>query len=334
MKRILLLISYILLHLLTNAQQIKILTSHNKISLRGLSVMNDNIIWASGSDGQVARSINGGKDFEWITVKGYEQRDFRDIEAFDANTALIMAVDTPAVILKTKDGGETWSKVFYDDTPGMFLDAMDNGFVIGDPINSKMFLASSSFNGESWKKESIKNLAVENGEACFAASGTNLKVALNKKYNLASLFFVTGGTKSRLFFDDSLYNLNIVQGKETTGANSIDINSKQKGVIVGGDFLHDSSTEKNCVLFTYNGRQINFLLPQTYPHGYRSCVAFITEGSLICCGLTGVDISNDSGLNWKLISDESFNVCAKAKKGNTVFLAGKDGRIAKLMPAP
>src|SRR5881275_2938915 len=81
------------------AQQIKILTDSSKISLRGLSVVNDNVIWASGSSGKVARSIDGGKNFEWITVKGYEQRDFRDIEAFDANTALIMAVAEPAVML-------------------------------------------------------------------------------------------------------------------------------------------------------------------------------------------------------------------------------------------
>jgi photosystem II stability/assembly factor-like uncharacterized protein len=47
------------------------------------------------------------------------------VEAFDANTALIMAVDSPAVILKTKDGGKSWKEVFRDNRKGMFLDAMD-----------------------------------------------------------------------------------------------------------------------------------------------------------------------------------------------------------------
>lgn len=319
-----------------DAQKIQLLTNNDKISLRGLSVVNDNVIWASGSNGKIARSENGGKQFAWITVKGYEQRDFRDIEAFDANTALIMAVDSPAIILKTKDGGKTWKEVFHDDTKGMFLDAMDftadgNGIVVGDPINKKIFLASSNFEGEKWKTESaIKSLTVEDGEALFAASGTNITSAWNKKYNLISLFFVTGGTKSRLFFDDTLYTLNIVQGKETTGANSVAINAKQKGVIVGGDFAHDSISKNNCVLFYYNGNEIEFSSPKLPPHGYRSCVAFINQNKLITCGITGVDISNDGGLNWQLISVESFNVCAKAKKGSAVFLAGKDGRIAIL----
>ncbi len=330
MKRVILFIFYILCQSLGHAQQIKILTNQSKISLRGLSVVNDNIIWASGSNGHVTKSIDGGKHFDWLTVKGYEKKDFRDVEAFDANTALIMAVDSPGIILKTKDGGKSWKEVFHDDTKGMFLDAMDKGFVIGDPINGKMFLASSNLQSENWKIDSANNLKVENGEACFAASGTNITTAWDKKNNLLSLFFVTGGTKSRLFFNDSLYDINIIQGKETTGANSIAINSNQRGVIVGGDFLHDSSSEKNCILFQYDGKKIKFSKAQTPPHGYRSCVAFITKDFLITCGTSGVDISKDGGLTWKLISDESYNTCARAKKGNAVFLAGKDGRIAKL----
>jgi photosystem II stability/assembly factor-like uncharacterized protein len=116
-------------------QTIQVLTSGAKTSLRGLSVVNDSVLWASGSNGAVARSTNGGKTFEWLVVKGYEQRDFRDVEAFNSSTAIIMAVAEPAVILKTGDGGKSWQKVFEDSTKGMFLDAMDfsgdYGVVVG-----------------------------------------------------------------------------------------------------------------------------------------------------------------------------------------------------------
>lgn len=319
-----------------DAQTIQQLTNNNKISLRGLSVVNDNIIWASGSNGQVAKSIDGGKHFDWITVKDYEKKDFRDIEAFNANTAIIMAVDVPAIILKTKDGGKTWKEVFHDDAKGMFLDAMNftsagNGIVVGDPINNKLFIATTNDSGNNWIAKNAESnfYKVDTGEALFAASGTNIISAWNRKYFLSS-FIVTGGSKSRLFFDDNMYDLNIIQGKESTGANSIAINDNQQGVIVGGDFAHDSVSENNCILFKYKGKNIQFSYPHTSPHGYRSCVAYQTKKIIITCGTTGVDISNDGGLNWKLISNESFNVCAKAKKGNAVFLAGKDGRIAKL----
>ena len=65
-------------------------------SLRGLSAVDDQIVWVSGSNGTVGRSLDGGKTWDWITVKGYEKRDFRDIEAFDGKTALIMGVAEPA----------------------------------------------------------------------------------------------------------------------------------------------------------------------------------------------------------------------------------------------
>ena len=126
-----------------------LLTSGTKTTIRGLSVVTDNIIWVSGSNGTVGRSNNGGKTWNWMTVKGFEKNDFRDIEAFDAATAVIMSVAEPAYILKTNDGGETWKVVYENKTKGMFLDAMEfwneqAGIVIGDPIDGKFFIAPAS----------------------------------------------------------------------------------------------------------------------------------------------------------------------------------------------
>lgn len=99
-------------------------------------------------------------------------------------------------------------------------------------------------------------------------------------------------------------------------------------MVVGGDFTHDSSTEKNCFLTKDAGK--TWLAPTTPPHGYRSCVEFITPASLLSCGTSGVDISTNGGMQWKLISKESFHVCRKAKDGKSVFLAG-NGKIGKLV---
>src|SRR6476619_3421141 len=97
---------------------VEVLTAGTKVSLRGLSVPNDNVVWVSGSKGTVGRSTNGGRTWKWWTVKGFEKADFRDIEAFDASTAIIMAVgaDDPAYLLKTVDGGETWKVVYENRT--------------------------------------------------------------------------------------------------------------------------------------------------------------------------------------------------------------------------
>ena len=306
------------------AQEIKILQEGEKVSLRGLSVVTDKIIWASGNNGTIARSIDAGKNWSWNKVKGYESRDFRDIEAFDGKTAIVIAVGEPAIILKTNDGGTTWKKVYENNIAGMFLDAIEfsseqDGVVIGDPVNGRFFMARTNNGGNTWK-ESGNLPAAEKGEACFAASGTNLRIR-------DDVYFVSGGSVSRLFINNQPHQLPLLQGKESQGANSIAISSENI-IIVGGDFNTDSLRSGNCVVSRDGGR--TWIKPTSLPHGYRSCVEFIDMKRAITCGLNGVDISSDNGIQWNGISSTGFHVCRKAKKGKAVFLAGGNGRIARL----
>ena len=322
---------------LASAQQptVEILTTGNKASLRGLSVVNDNVIWVSGSRGTVGKTSNGGKNWKWMTVKGFDSTEFRDIEAFDASTAIIMAIAEPAYILKTTDGGDSWKIVYENKTKGMFLDAMDffdskHGIVIGDPIKNNVFLAVTDDGGVTWKEMDNKRPTADSGEAFFAASGTNIRLFGSEK-----IFFVSGGKKSRLFTGSGSTVLPIIQGKETTGANSIDVfeNGNMKAskqmVVVGGDFSAPASSENNCFLTTDGGK--TWKAPKESPHGYRSCVEYLSKDDLLSCGLTGVDYSFNGGKTWQWISKESFHVCRIAKMGNTVFLAGNNGKIGKIV---
>jgi photosystem II stability/assembly factor-like uncharacterized protein len=317
-----------LLH--ANAQKIELLTSSTHSSFRGLSALNDLVVWVSGSNGTVGRSLDGGKTWEWIIVPGHEKNDFRDIEAFDKNTAVIMAIATPAIILKTKDGGKTWQQVYENKTPGMFLDAMefwnkDSGIVLGDPINGKFFVARSFDGGDSWHEIPTRELPdADSGEACFASSGTNVR-----KLKKDEACFISGGLRSRFFIRDQRIELPIVQGRESTGANSIAVQDPQHLVVVGGDFAHDTVTYRNCALTQDGG--ITWINPTVPPHGYRSCVEYFEKNKLICCGTSGVDISTDGGMSWQLIDTGNFHVCRKGKKGHAVFLAGGNGRIGKLI---
>jgi hypothetical protein len=312
------------------AQTIQLLDSAKTTSIRGLSVVNDNIVWVSGANGIVGRSIDGGASFKWTKVDGFAKTDFRDIEAFDANTAIIMGIDTPAVILKTIDGGISWKIVFKDKREGMFLDAMEffnekSGVVVGDPINGKIFLAVTVDGGATWRAipESLAP-AAEKGEAMFASSGTNVRTVGKEE-----LLFITGGTRSRLFLRNDKIDLPIIQGKETTGANSLAVWDKKTFAIVGGDFNNATSMEKNCVLTKDGGK--TFFAPATPPFGYRSCVEYLSKSKLITCGITGVDVSDDGGNNWRNVSAQGFHVVRKAKKGKAVYLAGGKGRVAKLV---
>jgi hypothetical protein len=328
MKKIVTFLSLFLLINTAFCQTVKILTSGTKTSLRGLSVVTDKIIWASGSNGTVAKSIDAGETWQWITVKGFEKTDFRDIEAFDDKKAIIMGIDSPAYILKTINGGETWKTVYQNNSKGIFLDAMDfvnakKGIVVGDPINSKFFIARTNDEGNTWEEDSTTKLPLaDSGEACFASSGSNIKLLKNGKSVL-----VSGGLTSHFFIDNVKMGLPILQGKESTGANSIAFKNSKIFVVVGGDFSSKDSTIKNCYITTNEGK--SWLNPQKPPSGYRSCIEYLYKNTWITCGPNGVDITIDNGLQFKVISKESFHICKIAKFGKALYFAGINGKIGK-----
>lgn len=320
------------LSLSSQAQKIVLLTNKEGISIRGLSILDNNHAWVSGTKGTIGQTSDGGQTWHWSQAHQYESRDFRDIELIDARTAIIMAIDSPAVILRTTNGGVYWSKVLEDKRDGMFLDAMafdgKNGIVLGDPINGVLYLAKTKDYGKTWKE--VKR-APTSRSGCFAASGTNI---IGKK---SDYFTVTGGKESALGWNDHGFILPIAQGTESVGANSIAINPNKKGkiaiVIVGGDFNNKERSDSNCVLISktfFENHDYNFQHPIQNPKGYKSCVTFLDENRLIATGTSGTDISEDGGFHWKHISDIPFHVVQKAKKGNLVLLAGPNGTIAKL----
>ena len=326
-----------LLQIACFSQTIKVLTPASKISFRGLSVVDDNTVWVSGTNGTIGRSTNGGSNWKWLPIKGFENTDFRDIEAFDSMNAVIMGVAAPAYILKTTDGGETWKVVFENKDKEMFLDAMEfwneeSGIVIGDPVNKntaspdgRFFISRTFDGGATWKEIPEKYMPeADSGEACFASSGTNVRAL-----SLQEAVFISGGLHARLFIRDSRIELPILQGKNSTGANSIAVKDPRTFIIVGGDFTTKDSTTKNCVITTDQGK--NFTEPTIPPHGYRSCVEWLSKKKWICCGLNGVDYSTDDGKTWTWINKDGFHVCRKAKKGKAVFFAGGSGRIGKLI---
>lgn len=313
---------------LSHAQTLDSLDSKTGISFRGLSVVNNRFLWVSGSKGTVGRSTDGGKHFNWLPVKGYENRDFRDIEAFDAVTAVILAIDSPGLILRTFDGGASWQEVHRDNRSGIFLDAFafykdKYATAIGDPINGEAVLLSSKDEGRSWQAISGIVARPDTGEACFASSGTNI-VQLNK----TEFTFITGGRRSRVYKDRQLQTIPLQQGGQYTGANSIAVKGK-RWIVVGGDFTHDKEMKEHIAISNDRGR--TWSIPSTPTNGYRSSVTAITKRKWIACGTSGVDVSSDGGETWRRISDVGYHVVQRAKKGRAVYLAGGNGRLAKLV---
>ena len=277
-KSVLLSTALLFICLYTNAQTIKILHTGTNISLRGLSVVDDKTIWVSGNNGAVGKSADGGLSWKWMTVKGFEQTDFRDIKALNNNIALVMGIASPAYILRTTDGGETWKTVYENKDTAMFLDAMEfwneeSGIALGDPINNKFFIIRTFDGGKTWKDIPAKNYPPATpGEGCFASSGTNIR-----KLNKQEAVFVSGGLSSHLYIRDKIIGLPILNGKASTGANSIAVKNAKIMIVVGGDYTAKDSITKNCVITKDGGASFSF--PQTPPHGYRSCVEYLAANN-------------------------------------------------------
>jgi photosystem II stability/assembly factor-like uncharacterized protein len=324
-----------------NAQyQIKELTAQKGVSIRAMSVPSEKVIWASGSKGMVAKSINEGVSFEWMQVKGYEKRDFRAMHAWNDQEAIIVAVAAPAIILKTIDGGVSWNKVYENTDTSMFLDAIhfsdqNNGTVIGDPIDGHLFILKTTNKGLTWDKmpKDYFKSDLKNGEAFFASSNSNL-IHVGKE-----LLFVTGGLSSRLWYNGEAELLPLLQGSSSTGANSIAVSPNGKNiVIVGGDFANDKLATQNIVgydLFqttknkNLSGMKLSWKqIALSNPNGYKSSVEFIDNDRLITCGTSGVDFSNNKGGTWEKISDASFHIVKKHPTKRGAYLAGAGGRIS------
>ncbi len=138
----------LLLAATTSAQaQFDVQDSHTTASFRGIHSLGNGVAWASGTDGTVLRTLDGGTLWQpCSTPPGAEKLDFRGIQAFDQNTAVVMSSGKGDLsrLYKTTDGCRTWRLLFTNpDKPEGFFDALlmlnpQNGVVLGDSAPAEL----------------------------------------------------------------------------------------------------------------------------------------------------------------------------------------------------
>jgi photosystem II stability/assembly factor-like uncharacterized protein len=132
--------------------QFDIEDSNTTASLRGIHNVGGGVAWASGTNGTVLRSEDGG--YLWQTCNippGAEKLDFRGIQAFDENTAIVMSSGPgdQSRLYKTTDGCQTWKLLFTNPDKEGFWDAIKFpnpklGFILGDPVTVPIPHASTT----------------------------------------------------------------------------------------------------------------------------------------------------------------------------------------------
>lgn len=305
-------------------------------SLRGLSVVNDKVIWASGTGGTVIRTIDGGQKWQVITVPGSEKLDFRDIEAFDTNTAYILSIGSgeSSRIYKTTDGGKTWAEQFRNHSEKAFFDAIacwdkKSCVAMSDPVDHKFVLIETIDGGDTWAPIDPSGIpSAKDGEAAFAASGTCL-IARGKK----DAFIVTGGMAARVFKSTDrgrtwrAFETPIASGTAGSGIFSIAMFDAERGIIVGGNY-EKPELHANNMAFTADGG-LTFK-EEAGLNGYRSGVTLVGKDMILAVGSSGSDISLDGGNHWRNLDKENYN--AVASKGiRSLWAVGAKGLVSRLL---
>lgn len=174
-------------------------------SLRGIHSLGKGVAWASGSNGTVLRTEDGGYLWQKCTVpQGAEKLDFRGVQGFDANTAFVMSSGPgdASRLYKTTDGCQTWTLVFTNPDPDGFFDTLtiphsadpayqNELMLLGDPVKGQMSLwrvEKDAKPGELPKRVGKLPKALPD-EGAFAASNSALYSFADHEFWL----FGTGG---------------------------------------------------------------------------------------------------------------------------------------------
>lgn len=271
--------------------------------LRGVSAVSPQVAWASGANGTLLRTVNGGELWTKLPAPtGAEQLDFRDIDAFSDRVAYALSIGSGETsrIYKTRDGGATWDLQFANSDPKVFLDAMafhdaDHGFAFSDSVDGQFVILTTADGGASWQRIPADRLPPAlPGEGAFAASGTNVAV-------FGANHLWVGTTASRVLRSAdggrtwAIATTPIATGK-ATGIFSIAFRDARRGVVVGGDYTKESQAGDNAA-FTSDGGATWTLA--TGLSGFRSVAAWVLgSGHMLALGPTGADWSGDDGRSW------------------------------------
>jgi photosystem II stability/assembly factor-like uncharacterized protein len=314
--------------------------SRTTANLRGIHAVNSTVAWASGADGTILRTQDGGAHWQKCAVPpGGDKLDFRGIWAWGANTALAISAGPgeQSRLYRTADGCVHWIEEARSTDNDGFWDAMvfqpedfgkhgnkPAGVVIGDPVGGRFFAMTSA--GAKWSIDENACLA-RDGESAFAASNSSVVVFGAGKYILG-----TGGKggprallSPLLAGTDGCFGaaVPVASGNDSSGVFSLAFRDTQRGVAVGGDYQKSDDRAGTAAWTSDGGR--HWTAASRQPRGYRSSVTWYASAKAwVAAGTNGSDISIDDGRTWRALDNGNWNALSLP------YVVGPKGRIGKL----
>jgi photosystem II stability/assembly factor-like uncharacterized protein len=307
------------------------LSTSSTASFRGVAVVNERVVWASGTGGTVLRSVDGGATWSTRNVPDADSLDFRDIAAFDSARAYVLSAGEDGRIYHTRDGGRTWMLQFRNTTRGAFFDCFDfwsetAGIAMSDPVGGR-FLLIRTDDGGTWQPVQAAQPAVLEGEAAFAASGTCMVTAGKQRAYLAT----GGGPQARVLLSENrgeswtAIATPLHAGTNSAGVFSLAFGDERNGIAIGGDYTQPAID--HVVARTTDGGRSWQTVGST---AYVSGAAYVAgTGTVFAVGTKGTRISRNHGATWATLDTLEYNAVDVAADG-TGFAVGPRGRIGRL----
>ncbi|HEV7993214.1 MAG TPA: hypothetical protein VGP25_15430 [Gemmatimonadaceae bacterium] len=313
--------------------------SPTDVELRGLSIVSPMVVWASGGQGTVVHTLDGGDHWTRDTIPGASALDLRAITATSATTAHALSIADSSRIYRTTDGGRTWARTWNATRKGTFLDALRfwderHGIAMSDPVEGRFLVLTTSDGGASWQEVPAASIppALRN-EGGFAASGSCIAV-----FGSADAWIVSGGAASARIYHSpdrgkswTVHDTPLRAGAPPAGAFSVAFRDARNGVISGGDYEKPALRGRNLAVTSDGGATWTLTDSASSPAGYRSAVAFVPGTSthtMVAVGLTGTDVSKDGGRSWTSVDTVAYNSVGFAS-ANAGWAVGPKGRIAR-----
>jgi photosystem II stability/assembly factor-like uncharacterized protein len=335
MRVSLLALSLVLLHLQSAGLQWMPLSTGVTARLRGISAVDDRVVWASGANGTVLRTADGGETWQRLTIPASDKLDFRDIDAIDEKTAYVLSIGPgdASRIYKTTDAGATWTEQFVNKDPKAFFDAMafwdaNRGVAVSDSVDGSFVILTTRDGGRSWRRVPPEGLpAALPNEGFFAASGTNVSTVAPD-----DAWIGTGAASEArvLRSGDGGRTWRVAKTPLAAGPSagifSIAFSDARHGIVVGGDYKLESAAVDNAAVTNDGGATWTATKGLS---GFRSVVAHLdrTGTTVVAVGPAGSDLSRDRGITWTPLSGPGFHTFSIARRGTVGFGAGERGTI-------
>ncbi|MEU1511264.1 oxidoreductase [Streptomyces sp. NPDC005811] len=314
-------------------------TGSPAVRFRGLAAVDRHTAWLSGTQGTVLRTGDGGASWRDVSPPGAADLQFRDIEAFDARRAVVLAIGEGEAsrVYRTDDGGATWTESFRNTDAKAFYDCMTffdrrHGLAMSDPVDGRFRILSTADGGRSWTVLPDTGMpAALDGEAGFAASGQCLVSAGPRDVWLAT----GGAARARVLHSAdrgrtwTAADTPVPAGDPARGVFALAFRDRTHGLAVGGDYRAGQPSPDAAATTGDAGR--SWRPAAGPPPAYRSGVAWLPHrrAAALAVGPTGTDLTTDGGRTWRTLDTGSYDTVDCAPDGGC-WAAGEQGRAARL----